>query len=73
MEKIHWFPGKGGSWKGLLLPYFNIFKESLGKNKGKWILFIYDARPRFITLKSIQQGKIIAAKYLKEKFKKEEK
>ena len=67
MTKIHWFPLGDGGEKGLRLPYFKIFKESIGENKGKWILFIYNDRPRFIALKSKHQGKIIAAKYLKEK------
>jgi len=61
MAKIHWFKQDDGKWKGHLFPLFLIYA---GKDF-ELTLFIFDDKPQSIPIKSVQQGKIIAAKYLK--------
>ena len=62
MDKIHWFNNSNGSVRGLISPYFKIYKS-----KGNWILFIFDDRPESIPIESVRQGKIKAKKYLDDK------
>ncbi|MCK4384704.1 MAG: hypothetical protein KAW52_00430 [candidate division Zixibacteria bacterium] len=65
MEKIHWFDqDKNDEWKGHVFPSFRIYRTM---PHNRLVLFIMDDRPRHIAIKSVQQGKIKAAKYLKKK------
>lgn len=62
MKKIHWFEEEEeGDWNGYIFPKFKIYDDL----KGHLCLFIMDDRPQSIIIKSVEQGKAIAAKYLK--------
>ena len=64
MDKINWFKGEEkGILKGVLYPFFLITTY----DNGEIFLFIFDDLPQSIKIKSVQQGKLKAAKYLKER------
>ena len=64
MAKIHWFEQEEeGDWEGYVFPKFKIY-EGLDHNLR---LFIMDSRPQSIRIDSVQEGKVKAAKHLKER------
>jgi len=64
MDKINWFDGEEkGILKGVIHPYFRITTYP----NGEIFLFIFDDHPQSIKIKSVRQGKLKAAEYLKER------